>query len=89
MYAGVALGIKQPNLISLISFENDFLNMTEKMIPLQSSYTTSGKDIKNEEDAENKATSSGTENITDEGGRPALKTEEKSEKTMSNIENKE
>ena len=89
MYAGVALGIKQPNLISLISFENDFLNMTEKMIPLQSSYTTSGKDIKNEENAENKATSSGTENITDEGGRPALKTEEKSEKTMSNIENKE
>ena len=50
---------------------------------------SSGKDIKNEEDAENKATSSGTENITDEGGRPALKTEEKSEKTMSNIENKE
>lgn len=43
MYAGVSLGIKQTNQISLMDFENEMLGMTEKMIPLQSTYTSSGK----------------------------------------------
>ena len=45
MYAGVAMGVKQINQISLMTFENDMLGMTEKMIPLQSTYTSSNKDI--------------------------------------------
>jgi len=49
MYAGVAMGINQSNIISLMTFENDYLKMSEKMVPLQSSYTTSGKVIANEE----------------------------------------
>ena len=39
-YAGVALGIKQTDLISLTMVENDFLDLDAKMIPLQSSHTT-------------------------------------------------
>lgn len=42
MRAGVASGIKQLAQISLMNFENDFLHMAEKMIPLQSAYTTPG-----------------------------------------------
>ena len=42
MYAGVALGIRQSNQLCLMDFENEMLGMTEKMVPLQSSYTTSG-----------------------------------------------
>jgi len=42
MRAGVAMGVKQRNLISTIDFENEFLDLTEKMKPLQSSYTETG-----------------------------------------------
>lgn len=43
------MGIKQATQLSLMNFENDFLKMSEKMIPLQSSYTTSGTAVANEE----------------------------------------
>ena len=90
MFAGVALGMKQMDQLSLMNFENDFLKMSEKMIPLQSSYTTSGKVIANEE-KNNKITAqttikgSQTNDITNEGGRPELPDEQKSEKTQANI----
>ena len=89
MFAGVAMGIKQMEQISLMDFENDFLKMSEKMIPLQSSYTTSGNAVASEEKS-----NSGTQNttkrteikdITNTGGRPELPDEQKSEKTQANI----
>jgi hypothetical protein len=40
--AGVASGIKQSSLLNLITLENDYLDLTNKMVPLQSSHTTSG-----------------------------------------------
>lgn len=70
MRAGVASGIKQLAQLSLMTFENDFLHMTEKMIPLQSSYTSSGSE----------GATAGKE-----GGRPELPDEDKSEKTQANI----
>jgi len=42
--AGVAAGIKQSNLINLNILENDYLDLVNKMVPLQSSHTTSGKE---------------------------------------------
>ena len=51
MFAGVAMGIKQMDQLSLMNFENNFLEMSSKMIPLQSSYTTSGNTIANEENS--------------------------------------
>lgn len=88
MYAGVALGIKQANQLSLMSFENDFLKMSEKMIPLQSSYTTSGKDVaaetKNKNSGENTVKNSGSQDLSNSGGRPTLDNKEKSEKTEAN-----
>lgn len=90
MYAGVALGIKQVNQVSLMDFEGEILKMHEKMIPLQSSYTSSNSDIAGaakSKSSEEKGSSSPKENdLIDEGGRPSLDDGEKSEKTQANIE---
>ena len=63
--------------------------MSEKMIPLQSSYTTPGGEIA----AEEKSDSSGqktnkddkSKDLNNKGGRPELPDEQKSEKTQANI----
>ena len=89
MFAGVVMGIKQRDQISLMDFENEFLKMSEKMIPLQSSYTTPGGAVA----AEEKSNSSGqksvnvqkSDDLNNKGGRPELPDEEKSEKTQANI----
>lgn len=89
MYAGVAMGIKQMDQLSLMNFENEFLQMSLKMVPLQSSYTTSGNTIQNEEKnnsaAKNTTGNSLSNDITNTGGRPELPDEQKSEKTQANI----
>ena len=43
----VATGIPQYKVLSLLDFENNFLHIKDKMIPLQTSYNTSSNDIKN------------------------------------------
>lgn len=91
MFAGVAMGIKQMDQLSLMNFENDLLEMSSKMIPLQSSYTTSGKTIteeqKKSETSVKKTTSTQrVQDITNTGGRPELPDEQKSEKTQANIQ---
>lgn len=89
MFAGVAMGIKQMEQISLMDFENDFLKMSEKMIPLQSSYTTSGTAVAGETKSGNgeQKTAKTTQgrDITNTGGRPELPDEKKSDKTQANI----
>lgn len=81
MRAGVASGLKQLSQLSLMTFENDFLKMTEKMIPLQSSYTSSG--------TPGSSSTGGTQKtsvtVGNQGGRPELPDEDKSEKTQANI----
>lgn len=88
MYAGVALGIKQTNQLSLMTFENDYLKMHEKMIPLQSSYTTSGTDVagetKNKTSAEKEGEVSNGKDLNKEGGRPEMGDKKISEKTEAN-----
>jgi len=42
MRLAAALGVKQRNFVSAIDFENEFLNLDEKMLPLMSSYTQTG-----------------------------------------------
>lgn len=88
MYAGVAMGMKQKDQLSLMNFENDILEMSIKMVPLQSSYTTSGTAVQQNEktaSTEQKGTSSTQiKDITNTGGRPTLTVEEQTEKTQSN-----
>lgn len=71
-----------------MNFENDFLDMSTKMIPLQSSYTTSGTAIveeKNNSSAQKSSNSQTSGDINNTGGRPELPDEQKSEKTQANI----
>lgn len=82
MRTGVAAGLKQINLLSLITFENEFLKMDEKMIPLMSSYTQGEGEEKNSSSSKkNSSNGSSAKNITNTGGRPELPDENKSEKT--------
>ena len=72
-----------------MNFENEFLQMSTKMIPLQSSYTTSGNVIASEENAtttKQSTTVTGGTNLDNPGGRPELPDEQKSEKTQANIQ---
>ena len=87
MFAGVALGVKQRDQISLMDFENEFLKMSEKMVPLQSSYTTSGTAVANEEKSSGQKTAIKVQgqDLNNKGGRPELPDEQKSEKTQANI----
>ena len=88
MRAGVAMGVKQRNLISTIDFENEFLDLDEKMVPLLSSYTQSGNEnSQKKNNSEEKKGSNGVQakDITNKGGRPELADEDKSEKTQANI----
>lgn len=53
----VALGVKQSTFMNLMGLENDFMKLHEKMIPLSTSYTQSGKEgrpEKKEEDLSEK-----------------------------------
>lgn len=89
MFAGVVMGIKQRDQLSLMNFENDFLEMSAKMVPLQSSYTTSGTAVANEEKtnsgAQTTTNNPGPKDLNNKGGRPELPDEQKSEKTQANI----
>lgn len=88
MFAGVALGIKQIDQLSLMNFENEFLNMTEKMVPLQSSYTTSGNTNSQKISGtteEKTVITTQSNDLDNKGGRPELPDEQKSEKTQANI----
>ena len=89
MRVAAALGVKQRNLVSSIDFENEFLNLDEKMVPLMSSYTQSGNensDKKNNSEKKISKTSVQAKDITNKGGRPELADEEKSQKTQANID---
>lgn len=88
MRVGAAIGVKQRNLVSAIDFENEFLNLDEKMVPLMSSYTQTGDENsskKNNSSEKNSSTSRQVKDITNKGGRPELADEDKSEKTQANI----
>ena len=81
MRAGVASGIDQLAQLSLMNFENEFLEMSTKMIPLQSAYTTPGGESASGSGGSKKTSVT----VGNQGGRPELPDEEKSEKTQANI----
>lgn len=89
MRAGVAMGVKQRNLVSALDFENEFLNLDENMVPLMSSYTQSGDENSTKKTSTSEKNSSSSvqiKDITNKGGRPALADEDRSQKTQANID---
>lgn len=91
MRVGVALGMRQRSLVSSIDFENEFLELDEKMVPLMSSYTQSGdenSEEKNNSKKKNSSSKSQPKDITNKGGRPTLADDKRSQKTQDNIDSK-
>ena len=83
IYTGVAQGIKQSNLVSLLNLENDILGLSDKMIPLSSSYTQTNNENSKNSDGKSKNATSGKDNNS-EPGRPELSDSDKSDKTIAN-----
>lgn len=83
----VALGMPQTVVIASVCFENDMLKLGDVFIPPQMSSTVSSDSEKDSNEDEKKETSAADViEPSNKGGRPELKTEEKSEKTVKNIE---
>lgn len=85
MLPQIALGHSQSFILNTITFENDYLHLSEIMIPPMSSNTMSSSTIlgKNEKLSSNK-TQNNTEGKT--VGRPQKADDQKSEKTIKNKE---
>lgn len=88
----VALGMSQTVVMSAAMFENQMLKLDEVFTPPQMSSTMSGKDVqeeekKDDEEQQDKQTEQAPQE--DKGGRPELKDEQKSEKTVDNIESEQ
>ena len=73
----VALGVKQRYIESLNTFENEVLNLGERMVPLQSSHTMSNK----ANESENSETSKDVESTP--AGRPEKDQSEKQDSTVT------
>ena len=85
MLPQIALGQSQSSILATAHFENEVLNLSEIMVPLQMSTTQSNKEDKKGKDGAdkkeiNKKVSEG------EAGRPEKSDDEKSEKTIQNKE---
>lgn len=77
----IAMGVKQRYIESLISFENDVLDLDAKLIPLKSSHTLSGKDSNTAEGISPTKKDSDVE--TNQNGRPAVSQDEKEDSTIA------
>jgi hypothetical protein len=76
------MGVKQRYIESLTYFENEVLNLDEKLVPLQSSHTQSGKnDSKAAEGV--KPTEKDSDVGTKTNGRPAVAEDEKKDSTIA------
>lgn len=80
IYTAVAQGIRQSEISDLITLENDILGLDKKMIPLQSSHTMGNSG----NSAEKTKSNISTKDINNEPGRPELRDNKKSDKTISN-----
>lgn len=81
----LALGHSQSEIFAELTFENDILDLSQIMIPAQSSATMSSKDL----DKINETKSNKNQKSIDEekkAGRNELPDDEKSDKTLANRE---
>ena len=78
MLPQIALGLPQSSIINTIYFENEILNLSSMMVPPMLSSSMSGEDLQN---AQAKASAG-----SGEVGRPPKEEDEKSDKTLQNLE---
>ena len=78
------IGFDTNELIQICDFESSVLDLNSVMLPLNSSYTTSGTE-KNSSSEKNNGTITQQKDIMNEGGRP--ESDDKSDKTLENLDN--
>ena len=84
MLPQIALGHSQSFILNTAHFENKILHFTDIMIPPLMSSTISSEDILGKsQESSNSNSQDSTENNS---GRPTLPDDEKSEKTIQNLE---
>lgn len=81
----LALNMTQRDLINIKDLENDVLKLGDRLKPLQTSYTQSAAGSDGE-DGDEDPKGKPVETDIDEGGRPKLKEDKKSDKTHKNEE---
>lgn len=87
MLAQVALGHSQSFILNSMVFENEYLHLSEIMIPPLTSNTINSDTVLGKDKQSNtKKTQEITEGSTEKGGRPEKADSEKSEKTIQNKE---
>lgn len=79
----VALGHSQSSILNLARFENETLELPQIMIPPLMSSTMNGEDILG---TKNKTNISKTQNSSEGAGRPTKPDDQKSDKTIQNLE---
>ena len=80
------IGLDIIDLAQITDFENNVLHLEKSMVPLQSSYTTSGKEEKSSSGEKSSEKSTSSPDLTDEGGRPQKSVEERTDKTSENLD---
>lgn len=80
------IGLDIVDLAQVTDFENNVLHLENSMVPLQSSYTSSGKEEKISGAEKKDSKSSSNPDLTNEGGRPSKDIEERTDKTNANID---
>ena len=80
------IGLDIIDLAQITDFENNVLHLEKSMVPLQSSYTTSGKEEKSSSGEKTSEKSTSSPDLTDEGGRPQKSVEERADKTSENLD---
>ena len=88
MLPQIALGHSQSFILNSITFENDFLHLSEIMIPPLSSNTINGEDVlgKSGKTDDGKKQNNSGASSDNKGGRPEKEESQKSEKTIANKE---
>lgn len=86
MLPQIALGQSQSSILATFTFENEILNLAEKMIPPAMSSTMSGKLDKGNQSNQNKTQNNQTGKSENSAGRPEKEDQEKSDKTIANRE---
>ena len=80
------IGLDIVDLAQITDFENNVLHLEKSMVPLQSSYTSSGKEEKSSGGEKSPEKDTPSPDLTNEGGRPEKSVEERADQTDRNIE---
>jgi hypothetical protein len=84
MAVAAAMDLEPLDVLQLIDFENSVLKLHDNMIPLQSSYTSSGNEKNSSGSGKKSEQKASGENLTNEGGRPEKQDEDRAERTLDN-----